>query len=215
MTETFDAVVMTDGSCGSNGDQGAWVAIVVTGIDHRLLHGTEFPSTNNRCELLPIIRAIHTIHDTIVRPLKGFTDDAPYRVLVLTDSEHVQRGYTEHHNMKSNADLWAALRAKPYGVSVTIRHVPRNSTLGNHACDIMAGLLRGYVIDQMQRYTRSSPDYRPTCTHKDIHIVVPAPVLVQARSYINNVENHHAPVTPSGECPSADARIADQDQPPA
>jgi len=101
--------VYTDGACRGNPGPGGWGALLRYGDHERELWGGERATTNNRMELLAVIRALETLK-------RGCA------VRLHTDSQYVQKGITEWiHNWKKrgwktaarepvkNADLWRAL----------------------------------------------------------------------------------------------------------
>jgi ribonuclease HI len=103
--------VFADGACKGNPGPGGWGALLRWRGHERELWGGESPTTNNRMELLAVIRAL----EAVKRPLP---------VRVHTDSKYVQQGMsTWIHGWKKNgwrtankepvknADLWQALDA--------------------------------------------------------------------------------------------------------
>ncbi|QID18062.1 ribonuclease HI [Nitrogeniibacter mangrovi] len=109
MTEVVE--IYTDGACSGNPGPGGWGAILRSGGHEKTLWGGEPATTNNRMELLAVIRAL----ETLKRPVKA---------RVHTDSQYVQKGISEWiHGWKArgwktagrqpvkNADLWRALDA--------------------------------------------------------------------------------------------------------
>lgn len=107
MTEVVE--IFTDGACSGNPGPGGWGAILRSGAHEKTLFGGEPDTTNNRMELLAVIRAL----ETLKRPVKA---------RVHTDSQYVQKGISEWiHGWKKkgwmtaakkpvkNADLWKAL----------------------------------------------------------------------------------------------------------
>jgi len=101
--------IFTDGACSGNPGPGGWGAILRFGAHEKELWGGEPHTTNNRMELLAVIRAL----DALKRPV---------RARVHTDSQYVQKGISEWiHGWKArgwktaakapvkNADLWQAL----------------------------------------------------------------------------------------------------------
>ncbi len=109
MTEVVD--IFTDGACSGNPGPGGWGAILRSGEHEKTLYGGEPDTTNNRMELLAVIRAL----ETLKRPVKA---------RVHTDSQYVQKGISEWiHGWKArgwktaakqpvkNADLWRELDA--------------------------------------------------------------------------------------------------------
>lgn len=102
-------VIYTDGACKGNPGPGGWGALLRSGALEKELFGGELGTTNNRMELLAVIRALNTLK-------------RPVSVRVHTDSQYVQKGISEWiHGWKArgwktaakapvkNADLWRAL----------------------------------------------------------------------------------------------------------
>jgi ribonuclease HI len=113
MTDVVD--IFTDGACSGNPGPGGWGAILRSGEHEKEMYGGEADTTNNRMELLAVIRAL----ETLKRPVKA---------RVHTDSQYVQKGISEWiHGWKArgwktaakqpvkNADLWRALDAVQSG----------------------------------------------------------------------------------------------------
>lgn len=101
--------IYTDGACKGNPGDGGWGALLRFGEREKTLHGGEGGTTNNRMELLAVIRALQAL----TRPCK---------VRLHTDSQYVQKGITEWlPNWKrrgwrtsgggavKNQDLWQSL----------------------------------------------------------------------------------------------------------
>lgn len=104
-----DVDIYTDGACSGNPGPGGWGAILRTGSHEKELFGGEARTTNNRMELLAVIRALEALK-------------RPVRARVHTDSQYVQKGISEWiHSWKKrgwktagkepvkNADLWLEL----------------------------------------------------------------------------------------------------------
>ncbi|MCB1907595.1 MAG: ribonuclease HI [Rhodocyclaceae bacterium] len=101
--------IYTDGACSGNPGPGGWGAILRAGGQEKEIWGGEPSTTNNRMELLAVIRAL----DLLKRPVQA---------RVHTDSQYVQKGISEWiHGWKArgwktaaktpvkNADLWRRL----------------------------------------------------------------------------------------------------------
>lgn len=105
--------IYTDGACKGNPGPGGWGALIVDGdTDPRELCGGEAGTTNNRMELLAVIRALESIADG-------------GEIALYTDSQYVQKGITEwignwvkrgwktaSRKPVKNADLWRELLAQ-------------------------------------------------------------------------------------------------------
>lgn len=107
MTEQID--IFTDGACSGNPGPGGWGAILRAGAHEKEIWGGEPHTTNNRMELLAVIRALELLKRPVV-------------ARVHTDSQYVQKGISEWiHGWKArgwktaaktpvkNEDLWRAL----------------------------------------------------------------------------------------------------------
>jgi ribonuclease HI len=103
--------IYTDGACKGNPGDGGWGALLRFGAREKTLQGGEASTTNNRMELMAVIRALEALK-------------RPCRVRLHTDSQYVQKGITEWlPNWKrrgwrtsgggavKNQDLWQALDA--------------------------------------------------------------------------------------------------------
>ncbi len=112
MTDKNESVVVeifTDGACKGNPGVGGWGALMRVNETEKELFGGEMLTTNNRMELLAVIRAI----EALTRRCK---------VKLHTDSQYVQKGISEWivnwkkrgwrtsaNKPVKNADLWQRL----------------------------------------------------------------------------------------------------------
>ena len=97
MTERVE--VFTDGACKGNPGPGGWGALLRYRGREKELYGGEPETTNNRMELLAVIRA-----------LEALTRSSSVRI--TTDSQYVKKGITEWiHNWKRNG--WKTAARKP------------------------------------------------------------------------------------------------------
>jgi len=98
--------IFTDGACRGNPGPGGWGAILRYKGKEKTLSGAEAHTTNNRMEMMAVIRAL----EALKRPCK---------VRLTTDSQYVRKGITEwlpqwkRRGWKTaagkpvkNADLW-------------------------------------------------------------------------------------------------------------
>ncbi len=103
--------IYTDGACKGNPGPGGWGALLRYGTQEKELWCGEPATTNNRMELLAVIRALESLK-------------RPCRVKLHTDSQYVQKGISEWiGNWKrrgwntadrkpvKNEDLWRTLDA--------------------------------------------------------------------------------------------------------
>jgi ribonuclease HI len=74
--------IYADGACKGNPGPGGWGAIVRVAGSDKELYGGERATTNNRMELMAVIRALESLESTST-------------VEVYTDSQYVQKGISE------------------------------------------------------------------------------------------------------------------------
>jgi len=101
--------IYTDGACKGNPGPGGWGALILQGDTKNEIYGGEANTTNNRMEIMAVIRALKTIN-------------AENEITVFTDSTYVQKGIiewiakwkingwrTSNKKEVKNKDLWAQL----------------------------------------------------------------------------------------------------------
>ncbi|NPA55373.1 MAG: ribonuclease HI [Epsilonproteobacteria bacterium] len=93
--------IFTDGSCLGNPGRGGWCAILRYNQHQKILKGCQINTTNNRMELLAVIKALEALKE-------------PCEIELYSDSTYVLRGINEwldnwkRKNFKKvkNVDLW-------------------------------------------------------------------------------------------------------------
>ncbi|MDZ4730710.1 MAG: ribonuclease HI [Xanthomonadales bacterium] len=103
--------IYTDGACSGNPGPGGWGSVLLWGDHRRELSGGEKDTTNNRMEMLAVIRALEALKK-------------PSVINLFTDSIYVLKGITEwlpqwkKRNWRTasrqpvkNVDLWQQLEA--------------------------------------------------------------------------------------------------------
>ena len=101
--------IYTDGACSGNPGPGGWGAILRYREIERELSGGETMTTNNRMELLGVIRALEALNE-------------PCEVSVYTDSQYIsnainkgwlkswrEKGWKRREGELKNPDLWQTL----------------------------------------------------------------------------------------------------------
>ena len=109
MASNNNVIIFTDGGCRGNPGPGGWGALLQAGDRKKEIFGGEFDTTNNRMELMAVIRALEMLK-------------RPASVQIHTDSQYVQKGISQWiHQWKrngwrtsskkpvKNADLWQIL----------------------------------------------------------------------------------------------------------
>ena len=90
--------IYTDGSCIGNPGKGGWAAIIINNGKQKIISGSENYTTNNRMEIIAVIKALNTIK------LKQAT--------LITDSQYVKNGIEIWiHKWKDNG--WMTAEKKP------------------------------------------------------------------------------------------------------
>ena len=77
-----DVVMYTDGACSGNPGPGGWGTVMISGRHHKELSGGERETTNNRMEMMAIIKGAEALK-------RGCSVD------IYTDSTYVMKGMTE------------------------------------------------------------------------------------------------------------------------
>ncbi len=116
--------IYTDGACSGNPGPGGWGALLQSGGHEKEIYGGEPDTTNNRMEMMAVIKAIESLKNT------GSTVD------LYTDSKYVQQGITQWikgwkaKNWPAkikNQDLWKQIDA------LTQHHTIRFHWIKGHA----------------------------------------------------------------------------------
>lgn len=140
--------IYTDGACRGNPGPGGWAAFLSVGEHEKEISGAEPLTTNNRMELMAVIRAL----ETLKRPVKA---------RIYTDSEYVRRGITEwvstwktrgwrtaDKKPVKNQDLWMRLDELAAGHQLEWHWVPGHAGVpGNERVDRLAN----EAIDSMKK----------------------------------------------------------------
>jgi ribonuclease HI len=136
---TAPVVIYTDGACKGNPGPGGWGALLQYGRREREIFGGEPRTTNNRMELVAVIRALESLK-------------RPARVEIYTDSQYVKNGIetwinawkrngwkTSDRKPVKNADLWLELDRLAARHHVSWHWVKGHAeTPGNHRADELA-----------------------------------------------------------------------------
>lgn len=106
--------IYTDGACSGNPGSGGWAALIVGSGDTIKLHGGEVDTTNNRMEILAVIKGLEYI------PVHS-------EVTVFSDSLYVINTMTKNWKRNKNIDLWERLDAVEQNRSVNWEWVKGHS----------------------------------------------------------------------------------------
>ena len=143
--------IHTDGSCLGNPGPGGWAAVLRCGETRRELSGGYAHTTNNRMEILSVIRALESL-------------DEPCSVTLHTDSQYVAKAIqdrwlenwqrngwlTSARKPVKNRDLWERLAV------LLARHTVRFHWLKGHA-----GHAENERCDELARAQAARADLPP------------------------------------------------------
>lgn len=90
--------IYTDGSCKGNPGPGGYCAVIDGDGERRVVEGRELSATNNRMELMAVLRAIESCTE-------------PHEITVVTDSTYAIMSNDKYRRLSANAnwankDLW-------------------------------------------------------------------------------------------------------------
>ena len=145
---TAPVVIYTDGACKGNPGPGGWGALLQYGRREREIFGGESRTTNNRMELIAVIRALESLKRTAT-------------VEIYTDSQYVKNGIerwinawkrngwkTSDRKPVKNQDLWQRLDELAAAHTIEWHWVKGHSGVpGNERVDLLAN----QAIDAMLR----------------------------------------------------------------
>ena len=119
--------IFTDGACSGNPGPGGWGVLILNGEDETELYGGEPETTNNRMEMMAVIKALEAT-------------DPKTPVRLVTDSQYVKNGINEwikgwkRNGWKTaakkpvkNKDLWTEIDALVEGRDIEWRWVKGHS----------------------------------------------------------------------------------------
>lgn len=139
--------IFTDGACRGNPGPGGWGALLRYDDQEKKLLGSESMTTNNRMELMAVIKALHTLKRAC-------------NIAITTDSQYVKNGVnqwlprwkengwrTSNRQPVKNQDLWKDLDRE----LIKHPHVEWHWVKGHtgHPENTMADQLANQAIDNM------------------------------------------------------------------
>ncbi len=133
-------VIYTDGACSFNPGPGGWGAVLLYNGTEKQMSGFEDNTTNNRMELMAVIKALEKLKE-------------PCNVMLYSDSAYVVNAFTQNwiedwqiRNWRTagkkevkNIDLWTKLLEFTKIHNITFNKVKGHSTdKYNNICDSLA-----------------------------------------------------------------------------
>jgi len=138
--------IFTDGACRGNPGPGGWGALLRWGTKEETMRGSEALTTNNRMEMMAVIKALQALKD-------------PCDVNLSSDSQYVVKGITEwlpgwkkrgwktaSKQPVKNVDLWREIDELASQHRITWHWVRGHS---GHTENELADQLANLAIDQM------------------------------------------------------------------
>ena len=151
MAGLSQVTIYTDGACSGNPGPGGWGAILSSGGRSREISGGEAHTTNNRMELMAVIKSL----ELLTRPCDvELYSDSAYVVNAFTQGwiEKWQRtGWTNSAKKEvANKDLWVALIELCKIHKVTFKKVKGHADNEfNNRCDELA-------VEQSRKYAKEA-----------------------------------------------------------
>lgn len=152
MSNNNDCIeIYADGACKGNPGPGGWGAWLTYNGHEKEIFGGELQTTNNRMELMAVIRALEALKQSS-------------KVRVYTDSAYVQKGISEWiHNWKmrgwrtsdkkavKNAELWRELDDLAQRHTIEWIWVKGHAgNIGNERADALANKGVAYITNKLQ-----------------------------------------------------------------
>lgn len=119
--------VFTDGSCKGNPGPGGWAAIIIKKNEKEILKGGSADTTNNRMEMLAVIKALSFISKNNLQKEE---------IILYTDSNLIVQTINQGWKRKVNLDLWEEIDELIEELTVKFEWVKGHHTNKyNNECD--------------------------------------------------------------------------------
>ena len=170
-------VIYTDGSCVPNPGPGGWAAIIISDKPTITLQGYEEQTTNNRMELLAIIKALESV------PKND-------QVKIFSDSKYAINTITHGWKRNTNHDLWERLDNETAKRGIEWEWVKGHSgDPMNEQVDMLAREAADMIINNQETISLSHVDHSGKATMVDISSKHPtAREAVAKGSVLTNVK---------------------------
>ncbi|MBR6880078.1 MAG: ribonuclease HI [Clostridiales bacterium] len=140
MAELTEVTIYTDGACSGNPGPGGWGSILMVGPHKKELSGGEAVTTNNRMELMAVIKAL----EALTRKCKvNIYSDSAYVVNAFNQdwiSGWIRNGWKNSAKAPvANSDLWKRLiELTSYHETTFIKVKGHADNEYNNRCDQLA-----------------------------------------------------------------------------
>jgi len=111
--------IYTDGSCLGNPGPGGWGAVLIHKGKEKHISGSEPDTTNNRMEMMAIIKALEFLHQHKIQDRD---------IVIYSDSSLVINTFTKGWKRKANTDLWSELNRLTAWLNISWNWVKGHST---------------------------------------------------------------------------------------
>lgn len=98
--------IYTDGSCKGNPGPGGWAAILIMEKQEIAIKGGEDHTTNNRMEMMAIIKALEYVRHNAGVAEENFSQ---IKIKIHSDSNLIIQTLLQNWKRKKNTDLWAEM----------------------------------------------------------------------------------------------------------
>lgn len=143
--------IYTDGACSGNPGPGGWGAILFSGGKHREMSGGEAHTTNNRMELMAVIKSLALL-------------TRPCEVDIYSDSAYVVNAFNQNWIINwqkngwknsakaevANKDLWMEL------LRLTTTHKVRFIKVKGHADNEFNNRCDELAVEQSRKYAKET-----------------------------------------------------------
>lgn len=100
--------IFTDGACSDNPGPGGWAAIINLKEGYTVLKGYEINTTNNKMELMAVVKALSKI---MKEPIDGFNKEKD-KVEIHSDSAYVVNAINDKWTVKWKLNGWKTTKGK-------------------------------------------------------------------------------------------------------
>ncbi|MCL2848021.1 MAG: ribonuclease HI [Firmicutes bacterium] len=141
--------IYTDGACSGNPGPGGWATILIHGEKIKEISGFERETTNNRMELLAVIKGLQALkqpckvnlHSDSSYVVNAFNDNwiAGWKKKAKTDLDGKMIWYNSQNKPVLNQDLWEELlKAMDAHMITYIKVKGHSDNFYNNRCDALA-----------------------------------------------------------------------------
>ena len=180
MNNNFEVVIYTDGACSGNPGVGGWGTIITLGDYFKEFSGAEPIATNNRMELLAVIKGLSALKQPV--SVKLYSDSA-YVVnafeLKWIDGWQQNKWKNASGDAVKNRDLWQELLelTKKHNVQFIKVKGHADNELNNRCDSLATTAIKEYIaahpeIAEMQKEASKQEENKQKITKKEFDSLV-------------------------------------------